>query len=553
VGRSFVGRGGELALLGRLVTAVTAGVGGLVLVEGEQGIGKSSLLRAGLAGAADLGCQVGWAPADELEQRFPLRLMEECLAAATPREVSGPADASTPAVGVFSGDPVLAGVERLLARVDRLCAVSPVVLVTEDLHWADEASVLVWSRLIRAAAQMPLLLAGSLRPGTGREDLERLRRGVVARDGSVIELRPLPETELAELVGGLVGGRPGEHLTELMSRAGGNPLYARELADGLVRDGRGAVADGVAEIAGLAAPVRMPVSLDAAIEERLAGLPEDAVQVLRWAAVLGAEFSVTDLQAVSGQSAGDLMRMIGAALRVGVLAEAGTRLEFRHGLIRQVLYERLPTALRAALHVQAARTLATAGAAAGRIASQLAAAQQAAGPDAGLTSDWAAGWLAAEAPVLSYRAPHVAAELFRGVLIRLPGDDARREALEAGLATVSFLLVRLEEVERIGGRLAATSRDPSRVVEMAWLVAYSRMRTGRLAEADSVIEAALARPGVSQVAARLMALRAMILYVLCQADESERTADQALAAAEKTGDRLAAGYVHHTKAMLRFA
>jgi DNA-binding CsgD family transcriptional regulator len=441
-------------------------------------------------------------------------------------------------------------VERLLARVDRLCAVSPVVLVTEDLHWADEASVLVWSRLARAVWQVPLLLVGSYRPGSGREDLDRLRRRAV-RDENVLELGPLPDVRVAELVGALVGGRPGRQLAGVISRAGGNPLYAHELADSLVRDGQVAVTGGVAEITGVPAPVRVPDSLDAAIGERLAGMAEDAVQALRWATVLGAEFSVTDLQAVSGQSAGELMGMIGGALRAGVLAEAGTRLEFRHGLIRQVLYEGLPTALRSALHLGAARALAAAGADAERVAAQLTAAQQAAGPDAELASDWAANWLAAEAPMLSYRAPQVAAELFRGVLARLSQDDDRREVLEASLATVSFLLMRLEEVERIGGRLAATARDPGRAAEMAWLVAYSRVRTGHIAEAGPLVEAALARPGTGQAAARLMALRAMILELSNRFDETERAAGEALTAAEKAGDRLAVGYVHHTLTLLR--
>jgi DNA-binding CsgD family transcriptional regulator len=137
------------------------------------------------------------------------------------------------------------------------------------------------------------------------------------------------------------------------------------------------------------------------------------------------------------------------------------------------------------------------------------------------------------------------------VLAQLSQDDDRREVLEAGLATVSFLLVRPAEVERIAGRLAVSARDPGRAAEMAWLVAYSRMRTGHLAQADSVIEAALTRLGIGQGAARLIALRSMILALLCRFDESERTADEALAAAEKSGDRLAAGYARHSKTVLR--
>jgi DNA-binding CsgD family transcriptional regulator len=545
---SFVGRDAELALLQDLLAGVGAGIGGLLLVVGEQGIGKSSLLRAALEDVS-AGCQVLSAAADELERRIPLRLMEQCLGAAEPEPVPESAGTLTSTVGVFAGDAVQADIERMLARVDRLCAVSPMVLVTEDLHWADEASMLVWSRLARAVGQVPLLLVGSYRPGTGREDLDRLHRGILARGGNVVELGLLADAEVVELVGGLVGGRPGQQLTEMMGQAGGNPMYARELADSLVRDGQVAVTSGVAEIVAGSTPVRVPVSLDAAIGKRLAGLAEDEVRVLRWAAVLGAEFSVTDLEVVSGQSVGDLMEMIGTALRAGVLAEAGTRLEFRHGLIRQALYEGLPTAQRAAMHIEAAQALATADAAAGRVAGQLAAAQQVS-PNGELASDWAASWLATAAPVLNYRAPQVAAELFRGTLAQLADDDDRREMLQASLATVSLLLMRPEHVEQIAGPLAVTARDHVRAAEMAWLLAYSRMRAGRVAAADAVIEAALAKLGHTPVAARLIALRAMILILLGQYDKSTEASDEALATAAKFGDRLAAGYAHHARSMV---
>jgi AAA ATPase domain len=75
----FVGRAGELKTLGELVSGVMSGVGGVALLVGEQGVGKSALLRAGLAGAAPGGCRVGWDTANELGQQIPLRLMAGCL------------------------------------------------------------------------------------------------------------------------------------------------------------------------------------------------------------------------------------------------------------------------------------------------------------------------------------------------------------------------------------------------------------------------------------------------------------------------------------------
>ncbi len=85
-----MGRGDELALLAGLVGGLSAGVGGVVFIEGEQGIGKSSVLRAGLAGAEAAGCRVLWGAADELGQRFPLQLMMECLGtAAEPGQPGG--------------------------------------------------------------------------------------------------------------------------------------------------------------------------------------------------------------------------------------------------------------------------------------------------------------------------------------------------------------------------------------------------------------------------------------------------------------------------------
>jgi DNA-binding CsgD family transcriptional regulator/tetratricopeptide (TPR) repeat protein len=548
----FVGRDREVGVLRDLLTAVEAGVGGVVLVTGEQGVGKSSLLRAGLKGAEGRRCRVLWGAADELGQRIPLWLMADCLKAV---------ERVTADDELMGGNPVLAGVERLLAVVDRLCAESPVVLVAEDLQWADEASLLMWHRLSRAAEQMALLLAGSSQPAPGREDLARLRRSVAARRaGSVLGLGPLADREVRELVGAMAGGRPGKRLAGVVERAGGNPLYARELVDGLVRQKRVLVEGGVAELVGASAAVRVPASLAAAIEGRLGALPEDAEQVLRWAALLGNEFSMPDLEVVTGRSAGELMKVVDAAAGAGLLAEAGMRLGFQHGLIRQALYERMPAGLRAALHLQAARMLAEAGAAPERVAAQLAPpgldllSGQLVYVLAGRPADeWVVAWLADAAPVLTYRAPEVAAELLRGVLSQVPRGDPRRAGLEARRVEALSRLRRYEEAARAGVRLLADDSDPQRVAETTWLVTVAMMGTERVAEAVAQVTQGLARPGLNaSQTARLRALLAMTLAVAGEVEQADDTAQRALAEAEQAGDRFAAAHALHTLAMVSY-
>jgi DNA-binding CsgD family transcriptional regulator/tetratricopeptide (TPR) repeat protein len=538
----LVGRDSALAILDDMKAALATGVGGAVLVEGEQGIGKTELLRVSLAGGS--AYRLLWGAADELGRSVPLTLMRQCLAGVDVGPSGQVPDAGGGA-GVFVGDPVLAAVEEILAAVDRLCASSPVVLVAEDLQWADEASVLAWYRLSRAVSQLPLLVVGSFRSGSDRNDMARLRRSLTAHQGTVIELGPLAEPEMGVLVEGLVGAQPGKRLTSLLGWAGGNPLYARELVDGLARGGRIQVEGGIAELTGGQGLTQVPESVSAAVAERLAHLPDDMIGALRWAAVLGTEFSVTDLAVVTGRPAGDLLDVIGTAQVAGVVADGDHGLAFRHGLIRQVLYEQMPTALRARLHRQAAEALATAGAAPERIAAQLVAAVV---PSAGqeAAQPWVLEWLTLHSPVLAYRAPQVAADLLRSVLAQLAPDDPRRGRLEASLLTPLFLVGQDAEVEQVGRRLLAAASDP----DLSWLVAYSMIRAGRAVEATAVLREARVDGTIRAKDARLSALSGNVLTLLGRIDQAAEETRAALA--DGADDPLALGFAHYVLSSLSY-
>ena len=558
----LVGRDGEVARLVALLGDLAAGRGQAVWVEGEPGIGKSALLGAGLAGAPRLGCQVFWGAADELGQRFPLRAMLDCLAilpkSADPmrREVVELLHGGGFRAGTAPTDPVPTAMERLLAMVDRLCAAAPVLLVVDDLQWADEASLAVWHRLGRSVRQLPLLLVGACRPVPRRADLVALRQGLVAADAVVVALESLPADSAAKLAGAVAGARSvGPGLRRAIGQAAGNPLYVRELVDALGREGRLRRVGGTAELVDDAPAAGVPASLAAAISDRLGFVSNQTLNVLRAAALLGAEFSVADLSAVVGRSAVDLAAAVEEAAAAGVLVESGRRLAFRHVLIRQVMmYDGTPAALRLALHGRAARALADAGAPAERVAGQLLAAVAEA--DGSLLADgWVLDWLVGPGRALAYRTPQVAAELVGRAVERLPATDPRREELQAGLVGVLFLLGRHEEAVRLARLVLAATRDVTRSAATAWTLGWALIRIQQHEQARAVIERALADlppdPLDEGWRVRLRALLPMVAAGSGDLDEAGRLAGQAIAAAERAGDRVAAASASNTLCFVR--
>lgn len=318
-------------------------------------------------------------------------------------------------------------------------------------------------------------------------------------------------------------------LMELVARAGGNPLYARELADGLVRDGLVRVDGGIAEVPpGQAA--RVPPALAAAIAGWLGALSGDELPMLEWAAVLGARFSMPNLEAVSGQATGTVPALVDAAVTAGLLARSHGLVEFRHELIRQVLYDDMPRSRRSAMHASAALALARVGAPAEKVAPQLVAGQGEPDGAAIISRGWLADWLAGTVTSLMHRAPEAAARLLKAALTGLGEDDDRREPLKAALVHVSFLLARHQDVEQFGTALIARSADPQLVAEMAWLAGYARLRIGRLHDASTLIAGTLDRPGFSgEQRSRLMAIGAVISFALGNHEEATRSATAVLA------------------------
>jgi predicted ATP-dependent serine protease len=183
----WVGRTRELAVLSTAVEDLRAGAGSVVWIEGEPGIGKSSLVAEAMA-ANDPGSDISWAMADQLTERLPLRVMLDCLqvrpGSPDPRRAHAADLLRNRQLGLpAGGDTSATGVEVLVTLVDELCAAAPTVMVIDDLQWADEASLVVWHQLAASIRQLRLLLIGTCRPTPRRPEVEQARAAVVRRGG----------------------------------------------------------------------------------------------------------------------------------------------------------------------------------------------------------------------------------------------------------------------------------------------------------------------------------------------------------------------------------
>jgi DNA-binding CsgD family transcriptional regulator len=363
--RHFVGRVGELAELELAVREVTAGRPTLVLLGGDSGVGKTRLvseLEHRIASGDDSAPLIlrgdGVQQADGELPYAPLlsalrALVRERHPALDALTSTSRAQLATILPGLDDPRPrderpdqngQLRLFEALLELIDLLSESRPVVLILEDMHWADRSTRTFVAFLARSVRQERVLLLltyrsdelhrrHALRPLLSElERLERARR---------IELEPFDRSELTEVLADILGADPDPPLVDrLLARGEGNPLYTEELlAAGL--DGRGAA----------------PQSLRDAFNGRIERLPADAQRVARAVAV-GRALDEPALAAVTGLERDALQAAMREAVAEQVLVPvADGSFGFRHALLREALHDDLLPGERSDLHLALARYL----------------------------------------------------------------------------------------------------------------------------------------------------------------------------------------------------
>jgi len=357
----LVGRDREQATLRARLTTARMGHGGLVLLGGEAGVGKTALAEWLLAEARQQGATILVGRCYDLTETPPYGPWAEALARA-------PHDDGTTTPPDLGGQGVVSQVALFAAVRDHLAALAarrPLVLLLDDLHWADPASLDLLRVLGCGLADRPLLLLATYRADeiTRRHPLYALLPLLVREAHAArLDLRPLDGPGLRDLIRArhaLPGADEDRLVAYLQGRAEGNPLYAGELLRALAE--AGTLHDGATGwVLGDLARAGVPPLLQQVIAGRVARLGPEAEDLLDLAATLGQAFPLALWAAVAGIDEDALLPTLERAGAARVLAATpdGSGARFAHALIREALYARTLAPRRRRWHRRAAEVLA---------------------------------------------------------------------------------------------------------------------------------------------------------------------------------------------------
>ncbi len=562
----MVGRDRELRLLKDLFhESVDRGTARLVSIVGAAGVGKSRLLWEfdkyvdGLVAPTmwhqgrclSYGDGVAfWALAQMVRQRLAIgeqepsdvvrQRLRDGLAGWEPADRDFVEPRLALLLGVGEGNASrdeLFGAWR--AFFERLAAEAPVVLIVEDLHWADDGLLDFLDSLLAWSAQHPILIVTLSRP----ELLEQRPGWGHGRHATTIALEPLDPPLMRRLLDDLVDLPPAS-VDRVVAQAEGIPLFAVEIAR--------SVLDG-----GDLDDIVVPASLTALLAARLDALPPDERSLVRDMAVLGTSFPRPAVAAVATPTATPLEVMLSSLLRREILSvvadplspERG-HLQFTHGLMRAVVYDNLTRRERKARHLAVAGHLRRAFADEGAEVAEVIADHYRQALDAA-TDDDEVTVLRAEASAAYRRAgdraaglgaASVAAKTY-GTAIDLADDPTtrtelcRRAGVAAGYAGQFEVAVPL--LERAIAELGAAGRHEEARSATSEL-AYALSDAGRMSEQRALLESAIASTDDAAdrgTGALILALASADVLGGRSGEDTRRLIDRSIAIAEGLGDR----------------
>lgn len=463
----------QLRELKEVLAQAERGCGGLALIEGAAGIGKSSLLAHARRAAGEAGFLPLHATGDDLERSFSFGVVTHLLAEPVRREAplkperfSGAAELAMPLLDGRSplpsdAEPAFRLLHGLHWLVAGLAESSPLLLAIDDAHWADLSSLRFLLYLARRIEALPVAVMLTVRTGERLEPevhdaLDRLRAQATI---AAVEPPPLSSDSVDALVARELPDADPALGPAFQEATGGNPFLLRELL-AAAREGNGVEPAQVDRL--------RPDGVRASILARLRRIGPAAGRLASAAAILGPAASpaaVAKLAELDGASAAAATD----ALLAAQLFRRGDGLAFEHPIVREIVYSDIPPAARRRMHTQAARLLRETGCSVDEIASQVLLGER-------TEDEWVARVLFDAADSMLRRGdPSAAARALRRAHDERGQSD--KPALLVALGKAELLAREEHAIERLESARAA-ARRPREQVEAAAVLARARMIVG---------------------------------------------------------------------------
>jgi len=514
------GRAGELKVIGALVTAVAQGHGGVLIIEGPPGIGKSRLLTEVIALADKSNVRTLFGEAFEYQRTAPFF----ALFMATLRADPPVGDAEALRRLGSSADLRYWVVRDLADAIDATAAKTPLAILLEDIHWADNGTLIALRSLATARPDVPVLWVLTARTGAGGPAVQETLTVLQRTGATVVQVGAMSGDAVADMVCDVVRASADESLLTLAAKAHGNPFLVGELVGGLGEEGRLSVSRGRAVAAGEGLPRR----LGATMQQRLDLLSSSAGEVVRVAAALPDRFSAGLLATMLDCQPTSLISALGEAVRADLLVDDGEQLRFRHDLLREATRQSIPQSLRRAMERQSASVMLGMGADPTEVATQLARSAEPGDMEA-------VSALRDAAKSVGHSDAGAAADLSKRALELLPAQNPDRGLLVAETVELLNRARRYEDAEGLAVAALSDAASPDDEAEIRLrLPTFTKHSTRRRAEEN---RRALGLSEISEVTR--VRHQAMLAYNLMLDDyhgQHRAAADEAAAAAASIGD-----------------
>jgi DNA-binding NarL/FixJ family response regulator len=461
-------------MVARLLRAARGGRGGVLLFEGEPGIGKSRLLEEAAEAAASLRFTLARGEAEKLSRVVALGPLILALGESTRTLLASHELAD----GV---DARLRLLDAVQARLEERAARGPLLITLDDLHWADPTTLLAISTLVPELSSYPLVWVLSRTTGLRDTGVERLY-DVLERDGATrVTMGALAQPAVAEIATDVLGAPPSPELLALLAGADGNPFLLVELLTAL-RDEHA-----VQTVDERACPVssQLPHRIKEIVNRRLRGLSPRTRHLLQVAAILGRCFEADDVADMLGEPLARLLPALDEAEAAGVLVRGPDLLDFRHHLSWMAVTETIAPTVRRALHRQAGHMMLERGSSAGSAAAHL---MEGARP-----GDAAAlACLDRAVREVLPTSPETAAEMaVRAVELTVPGDAALFDRVLSAVRALTTAGRLSEAVGLARPALGPATTPPGRGAQLRYELAYALLQAGRVADAVAEAETAI--------------------------------------------------------------